>query len=77
MPPTALQTLGLGLKIIIITIIVFLLILFLTPFLFGPTRPPNYESPNSNESHLDGAKTAEELIAQGNEMLANTITKTL
>ena len=52
-------------KTVIIIIIVFLLILFLTPFLFGPTRPPNYESPNSNESHLDGAKTAEELKAEG------------
>ena len=51
--------------LVIITIIVFLLILFLTPFLFGPTRPPNYESPNSNESHLDGAQTAEELKAEG------------
>tara|TARA_B100001769_G_scaffold94209_1_gene72543 strand:+ start:878 stop:1027 length:150 start_codon:yes stop_codon:yes gene_type:complete len=46
-------------KLVIITIIIFLLLLFLTPFLFGPSRPPNY-----NES-LDGGKTGEELKAEG------------
>jgi|TARA_B110000263_G_C15279112_1_gene497425 hypothetical protein len=51
-------------KIVIITIVVFLLILFLTPFLFGPTRPSNYELPDSNKSQFSG-KTGEELKAEG------------
>ena len=50
--------------LVIILIIIFLLILFFTPFLFGPSRPPNYELLNSNES-LGEAKTTEELKAEG------------
>ena len=53
-------------KLVIILIIIFLLILFFTPFLFGPSRPPNYELLNSNES-LGEAKTTEELKAEQNK----------
>ena len=52
-------------KFFIIAIVVFLLILFLTPFLFGPTRPPNYGVPDSNKTKF-GGKTGEELKAAGN-----------
>ena len=51
-------------NIFIIEIVVFLLILFLTPFLFVPTRPPNYLVPESNKTKF-GGKTAEELNAEG------------
>ena len=51
-------------KIFIIAIVLFLLILFLAPFLFGPTRPPNYGAPDSNKTKF-GAKTAEELKTEG------------
>jgi hypothetical protein len=50
-------------KVVIITIIIFLLLLFLPPFLFGPSRPPNYESTNPNES-IDSSKTGEEFKAE-------------
>ena len=49
----------------IIAIVVILLVLFLTPFLFGPTRPPNYGVSDSNKTKF-GGKTGEELEAAGN-----------
>ena len=52
-------------KFFIIAIVVFLLILFLTPFLFGPTRPPDYGVPDSNKTKF-GGKMGEELKAAGN-----------
>lgn len=52
-------------KFFIIAIVVFLLVLFLTPFLFGPTRPPNYGVTDSNKTKF-GGKTSEELEAAGN-----------
>ena len=51
-------------KVAIIAIIVFLSILFLAPYLFGPTRPPDYESNKGSESNQYGAKAAEELKAE-------------
>ncbi|MDB4342094.1 hypothetical protein OAA59_02670 [bacterium] len=52
-------------KVAIIAIIVFLSIFFLAPYLFGPTRPPDYESNKSSESNQYGAKAAEESKAEG------------
>ena len=49
----------------IIAIVVFLIIIFLAPFLFGPTRPPNYGVSDSNKTKF-GGKTGEELEAAGN-----------
>lgn len=51
-------------KNFIIAIVVFLLILFLAPFLFGPTRPPDYEAPDSNKTQFSG-KTSDELKSEG------------
>jgi hypothetical protein len=51
-------------KIFIIAIVLFLLILFLAPFLFGPTRPPNYGAPDSNKTQFSG-KTSDELKSEG------------
>ena len=48
----------------IIAIVVFLIIIFLAPFLFGPTRPPNYGAPDSNKTQFIG-KTSEQLKSKG------------
>ena len=51
-------------KNFIIAIVVFLIILFLAPFLFGPTRPPDYGAPDSNKTQFSG-KTGDELKSKG------------